>query len=384
MVSRRVLYIIDSLKIGGAEMLLLGLLDSVAEAGGEAHVAYFTPGPLEPEVRKRGVPLTRLSEKGLKDPRVILRVRRLIRDWQPDVVHTHLVKSDLAGQVAARMTGTPRIITLHNTDPWRTKPLMSAAYRAATAGADACIAVSERVADHVGRTKGFARNRIATIVNGIDLEHFTPSQPPLDLTRFGVPEGAPVCAVIGSLTPQKDHANFVAAADIVAQADPRPYFLIVGDGPLKGDIAAAIAKTAASRDRIIMTGEIKDMAQLLSAIDLQVISSAWEGLPMTLLEGMAMEKPVVTTAVGGIPDVVEDGRNGRLVAPKSAKALAAAMAEVLGDVDKARQLGLAARKTIAATYGRDVMRDKLFAIYDRVAKPASKSPGRNGRAISTL
>lgn len=384
MVGRRVLYIIDSLKIGGAEMLLLGLLDAVAEAGGTAQVAYFTPGPLEPEVRKRGVPLVRLSKKGLKDPRALLRARSLIKDFQPDVVHTHLVKSDLIGQLAARMTGTPRMITLHNTDPWRTNTAMSAAYRMLTAGADACIAVSERVADHVGKTNGFPREQITTIVNGIDLDHFSPSRSALDLAPYGVPAGAPVVAVIGSLTEQKDHANFVAAAAQIANTNPDPYFLIVGDGPLKGDIASAIAATGAVKDRIIMTGEIKEMAQLLSATDMQVISSAWEGLPMTLLEGMAMQKPVVTTAVGGIPDVVEDGVNGRLVAPRDAKALADAMADVLGDPAKAAKLGSAGRATIAATYGSDVMRDRLFAIYDRVAKPSSHSSGRPGQAVSTL
>ena len=90
--SRRILYIIDSLKIGGAEMLLLGLLDAVAARGDEAHVAYFSPGPLEEEVRVRGVGLTRLSRRGLRDPRAVIRALRLIRDWRADLVHTHLVK----------------------------------------------------------------------------------------------------------------------------------------------------------------------------------------------------------------------------------------------------------------------------------------------------
>lgn len=203
MVDRRVLYVIDSLKIGGAEMLLIGLLDAVAAAGGQAHVAYFTPGPLEGEVRKRGVPLTRLSEKGLKDPRALFRARKLIKDWKPDVVHTHLTKSDLIGQLAARMTATPRVMTQHNTDPWRENAMFSKAYALATAGAGACIAVSDRVADHVGGTGGYPREKITTIVNGIDLDHFAPSLPPLDLRPYGVPEGAKTLAVIGRLAPQK-------------------------------------------------------------------------------------------------------------------------------------------------------------------------------------
>lgn len=381
--SRRILYIIDSLKIGGAEMLLLGLLDAVKARGDTAHVAYFTPGPLEAEVTKRGVPLTRLSRKGLKDPRAFWRTYKLMRDWKPDIVHTHLVKSDLAGQIAARLRGLPRLMTLHNTDPWRVKPMMSAAYRAATAGADACIAVSDRVADHVGKTKGYPRDKITTIVNGIDLDHFTPTQPPLDLSPYGVPDDAFVVSVIGSLTPQKDHDNFVKAAAILAAQDPRPYFLIVGDGPLRDEIAAKIDKLGDIGKRIILTGPITQMAELLAATDLQVISSGWEGLPMTLLEGMAMERPVASTAVGGIPDCVTDGQTGVLVPATDAAALAAAMADLLGDPAKCKRLGKAARQTIVKTYGSGAMQHRLFEIYDALVSPSVVASGATKRVLPT-
>lgn len=381
--SRRILYIIDSLKIGGAEMLLLGLLDAVKARGDLAHVAYFTPGPLEADVTKRGVPLTRLSQKGLKDPRAFWRTYKLMRDWQPDIVHTHLVKSDLAGQIAARLLGLPRLMTLHNTDPWRIKPVMSAAYRRATAGADACIAVSDRVADHVGTTKGYPRDKITTIVNGIDLDHFIPTQLPLDLSPYGVPADAFVVSVIGSLTPQKDHDNFVKAAAMLAAQDPRPYFLIVGDGPLRAEIAREIAKLGDLSHRIILTGPITQMAELLAATDLQVISSGWEGLPMTLLEGMAMERAIASTAVGGIPDCVTDGVTGVLVPASDASALASAMAELLNDPAKRQRLGKAARKTIVETYGSGAMQHRLFEIYDALVSPTVVASGAGNNALPT-
>ena len=381
--SRRILYIIDSLKIGGAEMLLLGLLDAVKEQGDIAHVAYFTPGPLEADVKKRGVPLTRLSTKGLKDPRAFYRTYKLIKDWQPDIVHTHLVKSDIAGQIAARLTGRPRLMTLHNTDPWRTKPAMSAAYRMATAGADACIAVSERVADHVGKTNGFPRDRITTIVNGIDLDHFVPTKTPLDLSPYGVPADGFVFSVIGSLTPQKDHQNFIDAAARVAADHPNTYFLIVGDGPLRAEIAASIAKLGAVGERIILTGPITQMAELLAATDVQVISSGWEGLPMTLLEGMAMERAVATTAVGGIPDCLTDQHSGLLVPPTDAKALAAAMTDLLTDAAKRIRLGKAARAEIVKTYGSDAMRHRLFEIYDTLVAPSPATTRHSDRVVPT-
>lgn len=363
--SRRILYIIDSLKIGGAEMLLLGLLDAVAARGDEAHVAYFSPGPLEEEVRVRGVGLTRLSRRGLRDPRAVIRALRLIRDWRADLVHTHLVKSDLVGQLAARIGRRRRIITLHNTDPWRRNRKLSLAYRAITHGADACIAVSDRVAEHVAKHGGYRRDGIATIVNGIDLDRFDPDAvQPLDLARYGVLPGDTVFAVIGSLTEQKDHETFLKAAALHARRDPRARFLIVGEGPLDTQIARRAGALGLLNGPVVLTGAIFEMPELLAAIDGLVISSGWEGLPMVLLEAMAMRRPIVSTAVGGIPDVLCDGVNGRLVHAADPEALADGMARLCADPVQAGRMGGVARETVAARFGADVMRAKLCDLYD--------------------
>ncbi|MGR3633915.1 MAG: glycosyltransferase [Limimaricola soesokkakensis] len=361
----RILYIIDSLKIGGAEMLLLGLLDAVKKRGDIAHVAYFSPGPLESAVAARGIEATRLSEKGLRDPLAMIRALQLIRRWRPDIVHTHLIKSDLVGQLAARLSRRRRIITLHNTDPWRRNRKMSFAYRAATSGADACIAVSDRVAEHVAQYGGYRRDRIDTIVNGIDLGRFDPEVvDPLDLSPYGVEPGVPVIAVIGSLTEQKDHENFLRAAALLAPHRSRPHFLIVGEGPLRDRIANSMGEMGLPPERVTLTGAILEMPELLAAIDMLVISSGWEGLPMTLLEGMAMRRPVVSTAVGGIPDVVVDGVNGSLVPPSDPQALATAMERMLADPIRAEEIGIAARRTVSTRFSAEVMRQRLCDLYD--------------------
>ncbi|ANT60673.1 hypothetical protein AYJ57_10025 [Salipiger sp. CCB-MM3] len=379
MVSKRILYVIDSLKIGGAEMLLLGLLDAVRARGGEVHVAYFSQGPLEARVAERGVGMTRLSQTGLRDPRALARCMQLIREWQPDIVHTHLIKSDLIGQMAARLLGVPRIITLHNTDPWREKKGKSLAYRTVTAGADACIGVSERVSEHVARTGGFRADRIQTIANGIDLDHFDPAQvQPLDLSPYGVQPGALVIAVVGSLTPQKDHENFLRSAAILAQRLPEAVFLVVGEGPLATQIEAQARSLGLGPERLILTGAITQMRELLAALDVLVISSAWEGLPMILLEGMAMQCAIASTAVGGIPDVLQDGSSGRLVPPQDPAALAAAVEGLLADRSATEALGSAARGTVADRFSADVMRERIFALYDSNHRPrrsARRQPG---------
>ncbi len=377
--SKRILYVIDSLKIGGAEMLLLDLLDAVRARGGEAHVAYFTPGPLETRVAERGVGMTRLSSKGLRDPRALTRCLKLIRDWRPDILHSHLVKSDLVGQMAARLSGVPRIITLHNTDPWREKKAMSLMYRAATAGADACIGVSERVTDHVARTGGFRRSAMETIVNGIDLDHFDRDRTePLDLAPYGVHPGAKVVAVVGSLTPQKDHETFLRCAATLAQRVPEAVFLVVGEGDLAPQIEAQARAFGLGPERLILTGAISRMRELLAAVDVLAISSAWEGLPMVLLEGMAMQCAIASTAVGGIPDVLQDRISGRLVPPRDPEALAQAIAQLLADPGVAARLGEAARGTVAARFSAEVMHQRIFALYDTKHGPRPGARHRPG------
>nr|WP_277347838.1 glycosyltransferase [Salipiger mangrovisoli] len=367
------------MKIGGAEMLLLGLLDAVQARGGEAHVAYFTPGPLQARVAERGVGMTRLSAKGLRDPGALSRCLKLIREFRPDILHSHLIKSDLVGQLAARLSGVPRLITLHNTDPWREKKAMSLVYRAVTAGADACIGVSERVTDHVARTGGFRADRIETIVNGIDLDHFDRDRAePLDLAAYGVRPGAKVVAVVGSLTPQKDHETFLRSAATLAQRMPDAVFLVVGEGPLAPQIEAQARALGLGPERLILTGAITRMRELLAALDVLVISSAWEGLPMILLEGMAMQCAIASTAVGGIPDVLEDAVNGRLVPAADPEALAQAVAGLLADPAAAAELGAVARRTVAARFSAEVMRERIFALYDSKQRPrpgARRQPG---------
>jgi glycosyltransferase involved in cell wall biosynthesis len=223
-----------------------------------------------------------------------------------------------------------------------------------------------------------------TIVNGIDLGHFDPSREPLDLARFGVPADALVVAVIGSLTEQKDHENFVEAAATLAARDPRVCFLIVGAGPLRDGIAASIDALGDLQKRIILTGEISQMPQLLAAIDVLAISSRWEGLPMVLLEGMAMRRGIVATAVGGIPDVVEDGVNGRLVTAADPQALAKAIADLLNDETARARLGKAARETIARSFDSTPMRRRVCEVYDTLSAPEPNLRGASEVRLPTL
>ncbi len=351
---------IDSTGVGGAETLLLDILQVARQRGHEPHIAYFTPGPLGPKMQALAESTTQLSRRGLKDPLAFWRTLRLIRRLQPDVVHTHLTKSDLVGQVAARLAATKRrIVTLHNTDQWRQKSAFAAVYWLATAGAHYFVAVSDKVADHARTTQSVIADRLIVVPNGVDLARFGAVQP-LDTDVQGRPFHF---AIIGRLQPQKDHSTFLRAARILSRQRPDARFIVIGDGPLRAALEDD-ARRLGLDAQVRFTGNQSDMIAALSGSDALVLSSAWEGLPMALLEAMAAARPVVATAVGEIPLVLRHETDGLVVPPGQPESLAAAMQTLIDDPARARAMGLSGRERVTKSYDARAMHERIFALYD--------------------
>lgn len=367
----RILYIIDSLSIGGAEMLLMDLVAAAQARGDTVLVAYYTPGPLAAALTERGVEIARLSEHKLRDPRVIFRAVRLMRRWKPDIVHTHLTKSDLVGQLAARIAKVPRrVMTIHCEDQWRNKAVLSRIYKAATKGVNACIAVSREVADFTISSGSVPAERTLIIDNGVDTDRFNPeTATPIDLTAYGVPQGRKVVAVIGRLKPQKDHETFLTAAAQLLSKDPELHFLVVGVGELEEELREQAQLAQLTPDRLSFTGLIRDVPGLLAAVDIVVISSAWEGLPVILLEAMGMARPIVATRVGGIPGVVTDEESAILVPPKSPTALADGISRVARLPELGARIGSGARQIAVTGYSSAMMTQRTFNTYSNSPSP---------------
>ncbi len=373
----KILYGIDSLKIGGAEMLLLNMLKRY-QPHHQIEIAYFTEGPLREDVTAMGIPVHRISTRGLKDPLAFLRLFQVIRRFKPDVIHTHLTKSDVTGQMMGFMGGVPvRVVSLHNNDTWRTKPLFSNLMRMIVSPAQKYIAVSEAVRDFIVENSHYPADKMLVIENGIDLDRFDPaSVAPYDRAQWGISPDAPVIAIIGRLQPQKAHTVFLEAAALIKNEMPDVRFVIVGDGDLRAELEAKRDELGLQQ-QVIFAGIIRDIPAVLAAADILTFSSDWEGLPVALLEGMAMEKPVVSTAVGGVPLVVQDGVNGLLVAPRQPQKLAGELLRVLRDPELASRLGLAARGTIAERYSAGIMHDRILALYSSLLeKSGGKAPLR--------
>jgi glycosyltransferase involved in cell wall biosynthesis len=366
-----VLQLIDGLKIGGAEVLLRDLTAGLQnDPRFRVSVGYSTPGPLVEEVEALGVPVTHLPRAARVDPLLFGRMLALMRADRPHVVHTHLFKSDFHGRAAARLLGVPAVVsTLHNLDDWANKPALARTYGATVRFADRLIAVSDEVREFYIKRVHIPEHKLQTILNGVPIAKFSGQAAAGQALRaeLGIPADAPLVGVVGRLAPQKDHVTFLHAARQILSSLPTTRFLIVGTGDLREQLVALAAELGLA-NAVVFAGIRKDVPSVLAALDVQVFSSRWEGLPVALLEGMAAGKPVVSTAVGGVPSVLIDGETGLLVEPGDARQLATECLRLLQNPVLRQGMGQAARQRAEARYSIDAMVLATAAVYEDVLR----------------
>ena len=368
MTAAHVLQLIDGLKIGGAEILLRELSVGLVDRGFRVSIGYSSPGPLVQELTSLGLPLTRLPRFMRIDPILFCGMISLIRRESPQIVHTHLFKSDFHGRLAAHISGVPVVVsTLHSVDRWAQERSLGKSYGWTARFADRLIAVSEDVRRFHATHTGVPQEKLVTIENGVDVHRFAGLEAAGRAVRkeLDLDNAALVFGVIGRLTPPKDHSTFLRAAALVLQKVPQARFLIVGDGPLRKDLESQ-AQQFGLGNALIFTGFRTDIPAVLAALDVLVFSSLWEGLPVALLEGMAAATPVVATAVGGIPEVVLPDKSAFLVPPGDANALAQACLRLASDSSTRHAMGQAGLERVVARYSIDAMIDHTAALYAKL------------------
>ncbi|RME08298.1 MAG: glycosyltransferase, partial [Anaerolineae bacterium] len=354
---------------GGAELLLLRLIPYLQARGFELSVGFSTPGPLEDDFRALGVPLYPLPRRFRLDPLLAWRMFRLARRLRPDVVHTHLFKSDFFGRPAARLAGVPVVVsTLHSADPWARNPLFGWLYGFTARFADRLIAVSDTVRAYHLRYTAARPSRVLTIENGVDVARFENVAAEGRALRrtLGIPPDALVLGTIGRLVPDKGQAYFLQAAARLRNRFPQARFLIVGDGP--DDVALrALAERLNLADAVTFTGFRQDIPALLGAMDVLVMPSLREGLPLTLLEALAAGVPVVATDTGGVRALLGE-EAGLVVPPADVAALVAACERLLSDEALRERLGARGRSLVQTRYSLRRTADRLAALYLELAE----------------
>jgi glycosyltransferase involved in cell wall biosynthesis len=342
----RIVHVVLQLRMGGQERFILNLSRELATRGHDVSVISLSRGErgdLRPDFGP--IPVIDVTQ-GRSALSLFTRLAHTLRGLAPDVVHTHNPSPLIYGAPAARAALVRRVVhTKHGANNYSTTSLALA--RFATRTLTAFVSVSDGTAE-TARTRERPPAGIAHIIpNGVPLEQFgaDPTARGRVRAELGIPGGAVVIGSVGRLVEEKDYPLLVEAiAPLLGGGDAGTHLVLVGEGGHRSAIEAAVAKhvRSAARPFVHMTGARSDVASLFAALDLFVLSSRTEGLPLVVPEAMASSLPVVATAVGGLPGIVPP-EVGRLVPHGDAVALRRAIEELARSPEKRRALGTAAR-----------------------------------------
>lgn len=368
----RALLLITHLEPGGAQETVVLLAEGLRERGYEVAVAAH-PGVEEPRLTHQGTtffPLQHMAREvsPTGDARAFAELRSVLRRERFDVVHSHSSKAGVLGRVAAKLRGVGAIIhTSHglpiNPDMsrWERRVLLTAE-RAASYFCDKVVAVSRATADELIALRVARPHQIEVIPSGIDLRSKHAPDPQVARKTLELDETQPVLGWVGRHFTQKRPDHLVLAAKRVLERVPHAAVVLAGDGPLLTQTRAATE----GDPRIKVLGHRPDIETVYAAMDVMMLTSAWEGLPRTVLEAQAAGKPVVSTAVSGVPEVVKEGATGFLARAGEWGRLADAAVKLLEDRSLRERMGERARQEISEYYSVDHMIEATAQMYERV------------------
>ena len=362
----RVLYLSHAFAVGGAEEMVLNLVRHLPSSYKPAVACIHEAGPIGLEIERTGVPFKVLGLKpGLLRPFDVLRLQDFLHQCQPDIVHTFLLTGSLYGRFAAMMARVPVVIGTEVNVYQRKRPLHALAERWLMRGTDAVVASAESVREFYIKQVDADPAKVEVIYNAVDWSQLetTISREAMRMA-MGVPVDAPLLGIIARLTEQKGHRVLL---DALAQMPDlsQAHLVIVGDGPLRDELQRQAAGLGLA-DRVRFLGARRDLGNILAAIDVFVMPSFWEGLPLAMVLAMGAGLPVVATRVAGIPEVVQDGVNGLLVTPGESGELGAALSRVVNDDTTRVLLGQAARAFVRPRFGVDGYVRSVTALYERL------------------
>ncbi len=370
----KVLHLITSLGVGGAEMMLLNILQQPAMARTSPRVISLTGvGEIGARISQLGVPVQALGMKpGSADPRALLRLVAILRRDPPDMLQTWMYHADLLGGVAAKLArDIPVVWGIHHTlgasQAVKNSTLAVVRLNARLSGwvprRVVCCAESARQAHLLA---GYAAGKMVVIPNGIDPQRFQPDGEARGWLRqqLGLPADALLVGMFARFHPQKDHRTFAQAAGKLHARLPQVHFLLAGEGMTEDNTALrAWFDDAGVSARVHLLGMRQDVPRLMAGLDVGTLSSAYgEALPLALVEMMACGVPCAATAVGDAAAVV--GTSGRIVPPGNARALAEAWEALLALAGEERQaLGRQGRHIVEVGYNIQTTAERYLTLY---------------------
>lgn len=369
MMLPRVLHLVETLQIGGTETQAVQTALHQHSTGQQVVVGCLrAEGPLLEVLQLTCIPVIEFSkQKKLLSIHCVWQLLRLavfLRRERFKVLHCHDLMSNLLGVPAARLAGTPIVISSRRyldlewwRGSWRNR-MVGWIYKLSTY----VIVNSKSIRDLLIQRDGVRREKIQVIYNGIDLDRFGESVSHHDATLSAIRKHSVLVAVAANMySPVKGHATLIAAAKRVCDDFPQVRFVLIGDGVERPRLEELV-KRAELQEHFLFLGSRKNVPELLASCNLFVLPSESEGLPNVVLEAMAAGLPVIATAVGGVPELIQDGVTGLLVPSREPKELSASILRLLRDEELCGRLGRAGRERVV----RDFTFDRLINVLKRL------------------
>jgi glycosyltransferase involved in cell wall biosynthesis len=307
----------------------------------------------------------------VKDALAVINLALFMKKNPYHIVHTHNSKAGFVGRLSAKLAGVPVIVhtvhgfSFHDKEPTWRQWLFRNAERLASHWCDCMIFISQPLVDWALKERIANHKKIVKIYSGIELDRFTPvteEETKRLREKWGLGERDAVVGIVSKLWDGKGHALLIEAFREIRQKKREAKLLMVGEGYLLKSLRELVDKYKLN-DAVVFTGFQAEVAQIIATFDVAVLPSLFEGMGRVVVEAMAMEKPVVASRVGGIPDLVEHGVNGYLVSPGDVKELEHAVFKLLNDPSLARRMGKEGRRKISNQFSAATMADSIDRVY---------------------
>lgn len=371
----RVVHIIKAAGIAGAERHLLDLLPGLRANGIDAQFLLLAPpnnvaDGLIDAARARDIPTQTVELPRTAAPATLFKLRAAIRALKPNIVHTHLIHGDLYGTVAARLAGTKRVIhSLHNDTPKFDRLPLRLLFRGLWLMTDNGVCISRAVERYALKIEGAPVHKLRQIYYGMPLPTLRHDRNAVRAQLVSEVKGLPPfglwIGIFSRLIEQKGIHYGLSAFAQIASDYPDTHILIAGDGALKTELEAMTSALGLT-ERVHFLGWRTDAPYLMTALDLFLMPSLWEGFGMTLLEAMSQTVPVLGSTAGAIPEIVLHGETGLTVPPADVEALAGALRTLLSDAALRQQMGEAGFARLYAHFSAEAMIQAHLALYRQV------------------
>ncbi|MGO4108822.1 glycosyltransferase [Paenibacillus sp. YAF4_2] len=361
----KILFLITGFDYAGAENQVVQLCRGFKAKGCSIQIiSMIKPVAYLDELKELDVPIMTLDmQKGIPDPRALLKLRKLIKAFKPDIVHSHLVHANIMARAVRLLVRIPVLIcTAHNINEGG--KLREWLYRITDPLCELTTNVSQEAVNRYVAIKAAPEHKIIFVPNGINMDKFAGNPDDGAAIREELQLGSRyIWLAVGRFVPEKDYGNMLQSFAEVLRTKPDSALLIAGIGPERLE-AEQLAETLGLAEHVQFLGIRTDIPKLMHAADGYLMSSQWEGLPIVLLEAAASALPVVTTNVGGNSEVVHDEVNGYLVPHSDSRRLAAAMDKLMSlTPDERTRMGESGRQYVEKHYNMDYIIERWEQIY---------------------